>query len=89
MYRAGLEGILGIRRAGDFLIVEPCIPSDWPGFEATVKVADAVYSIEVRAGREDQDHQPRSILDGVRQAHSAAPARIALDGQDHHLLMFV
>ncbi len=26
MHRAGVEGILGIRRKGDFLLVEPCLP---------------------------------------------------------------
>jgi cyclic beta-1,2-glucan synthetase len=89
MYRAGLEGILGIRRAGDVLIVDPCIPSDWPGFETTVKVADAVCRIEVRAAREDQNQKFQSILDGVEQTRTDAPVRIPLDGRDHHLLMFI
>ncbi len=30
MYRAGLEGILGITRRGDRLIVDPCLPTSWP-----------------------------------------------------------
>ena len=38
MYRAGVEGILGIRREGAFLVVDPCIPAAWPGFEATVEL---------------------------------------------------
>jgi cyclic beta-1,2-glucan synthetase len=38
MYRAGIEGILGIRREGDRIVVDPCIPADWPGFEATIQL---------------------------------------------------
>ncbi len=34
MYRAGVEGILGIARAGRFLIVNPRIPAAWEGFSA-------------------------------------------------------
>ena len=47
MYRAGVEGILGIRREGSDLIIEPCIPADWPGFEATVTVDGTRCSIRV------------------------------------------
>ncbi len=35
MYRAGVEGILGIRREGASILVDPCIPAAWPGFEAS------------------------------------------------------
>ena len=47
MYRAGIEGILGMRREGAFLVVDPCIPPEWPGYEATVKVGDTRYDIRV------------------------------------------
>ena len=45
MYRAGIESILGIRREGDFLVIDPCIPADWPGFEVTVNVASTRYEV--------------------------------------------
>jgi cellobiose phosphorylase len=51
MYRAGVEGILGIRREGDFLVVNPCIPDSWPGFEATVYVRSTRYEIHVESSR--------------------------------------
>ncbi|HXC59320.1 MAG TPA: hypothetical protein VN645_08380, partial [Steroidobacteraceae bacterium] len=89
MYRAGLEGILGIRRKGDFLIVDPCIPSGWPGFEATVKLAQAVCRIEVRVAHADEHHEPHSVLDGVLTPHAREPVSVPLDGNNHHLLIFV
>ncbi|HEX8776920.1 MAG TPA: glycosyl transferase family 36 [Rhodanobacter sp.] len=33
LYRAGLEAILGFRKQGDALGIDPCIPKAWPGFE--------------------------------------------------------
>ena len=60
MYRAGIEGILGIRREGAVLVVEPCIPEAWPGFAATVEVSDTRYDIRVEAsGRRRPRGRPR------------------------------
>ena len=50
MYQAGIEGILGIRREGAFLVVKPCIPADWPGFEATLNVQGSRFEIKVVSG---------------------------------------
>jgi cyclic beta-1,2-glucan synthetase len=47
MYRAGMEGILGIHREGKELTIQPCIPSDWPKFEVRVKVDETEYFITV------------------------------------------
>ncbi len=34
LYRAAVEGILGLRRQGNRLFVRPALPSEWTGFEA-------------------------------------------------------
>jgi cyclic beta-1,2-glucan synthetase len=36
MYRVGIEAILGITFVNGSLHLDPCIPREWPGFEATV-----------------------------------------------------
>ncbi len=87
MHRAGVEGILGIRREGDFLLVIPCIPSAWPGFEATVTLDQTVCRIEVRAGSEEGE--PYSVLDGVRTPSPNRSTRIPLNGESHDLLMSI
>lgn len=46
-YRAALEGILGIKRQGDKLLLDPKLPTSWPEFEATLKFDDATYVIKV------------------------------------------
>lgn len=89
MYRAGIEGILGIRREGKILIVDPCIPADWPGFAAEVQVLDTHYSIKVtqHGGAEHADIE--AFLDDLPLALVAQQARAPLDGGTHHLLLML
>jgi cyclic beta-1,2-glucan synthetase len=47
LQRAGVESLLGLRRRGAFLSVDPCIPKLWGKYEATVKYRTARYSIFV------------------------------------------
>ncbi len=47
MYRAGVESILGLRRQGAFLILDPCIPKHWPGYEISYRRGQTRYDIEV------------------------------------------
>ena len=47
MYRAGIEWILGLRRVGEALRIDPCIPRAWPGFEITYRHRGSVYRITV------------------------------------------
>jgi len=58
MLRDGLDYILGIRPTYDGLLVDPCIPSSWPGFTATRKFRGAEYRIRVR--------NPKHINGGVK-----------------------
>ena len=85
MYRAGIEGILGIRREGDFLVVDPCIPPGWPGFEATVRVASTLYEIRVHSSRDKPDRTSGVILDGSHTETTNNRVRVPLDGGSHRL----
>ncbi len=48
MYRAVLEHVLGIQINGDTLRVAPCVPQDWPEFEAALKLDGAQYLVRMR-----------------------------------------
>ncbi len=85
MYRAGVEGILGIRREGAFLVIDPCIPPSWPGFEATVKVASTVYEIRVHSPGDRPDRTSEAILDGSHIESANNRVRVPLDGGNHRL----
>ena len=85
MYRAGIEGILGIRCKGKYLFIDPCIPSDWPGFEATVERGSSRYEIKVA--------NPSGRCRGLDQAEMNGEylpvhdgcVRVPLDGGSHLL----
>nr|RDS94800.1 glycosyl transferase [Cereibacter sphaeroides f. sp. denitrificans] len=49
MYRAGIEGILGLSRSGDRLLLAPCLPKHWPRIEATVTHGASRYRIRVES----------------------------------------
>jgi cyclic beta-1,2-glucan synthetase len=89
MYRAGIDGILGIRREGKFLVIDPCIPITWPGFEATINVASTQYNISVTT----PSHRCRSIssahLDNTEIAPVDGRVKVELDGGNHRLLIFI
>ncbi len=64
MYRLGIEAILGFKREGNRLEIDPCIPDDWLGYDATYRDGETVYNIHV--------HNPHGVNRGV--------VRITLDG---------
>jgi cyclic beta-1,2-glucan synthetase len=84
MYRTAVEGILGIHVRGRVLIINPCIPHGWTGFEITYKYGSSRYRIAVE--------NPRSVSAGVSHATldgreiSGSPCEIALvdDGAYHY-----
>jgi cyclic beta-1,2-glucan synthetase len=60
MHRLGIEAILGLRRTGATLQLNPCIPKRWPGFRLRYRYGKTVYEIEVK--------NPHPINRGIRQA---------------------
>ncbi|WP_315920591.1 GH36-type glycosyl hydrolase domain-containing protein [Mesorhizobium sp. SP-1A] len=47
LYRAAVEGILGINRRGKRIEIDPRLPSHWDGYSARLKLANADCSIRV------------------------------------------
>jgi len=87
MYRAGVEGILGLRRAGGELIVAPCLPADWPGFEATLAIGATRVEVVVRRGADLATWH--ATLDGAPHPADAGGARVPLAGGRHRLELSV
>jgi cyclic beta-1,2-glucan synthetase len=57
MYRAGLESILGLRKRGDLLHLDPCIPPGWQAFRIRYRHGVTTYEIRVE--------NPRGVARGV------------------------
>ena len=64
LYRAGMEGILGLRKRGTALLIDPCIPREWKGFEISYRHGGTRYRITVE--------NPNGVSRGV--------TRLSLDG---------
>lgn len=47
LYIAGLEYILGIKKNGDKLVINPCIPKEWEYCNINYKYEDAEYNINI------------------------------------------
>jgi cyclic beta-1,2-glucan synthetase len=47
MYRAGIEGILGLTREGETLILDPSLPPDWPTVALTIRHGECRVQIEI------------------------------------------
>jgi cyclic beta-1,2-glucan synthetase len=59
MYRLGLEAILGVRRLGGTLRIDPCIPRAWPKYQVTYRSGTTTFEIRVE--------NPSSVNRGVKQ----------------------
>jgi len=87
MYRAGMEGILGINREGRELTITPCLPPQWPGYEAIINVENTRYTISVEQSAGHADYAVSASLDGVDMDNDAASntVRVPLDEGTHQL----
>jgi cyclic beta-1,2-glucan synthetase len=89
LYRAGIEAILGLRIKGGSVVIDPCIPAAWPGFEMTLRYRGAVYDISIR----NPDGVSRGViaaqLDGEVQPLSLGKAhlQLAVDNGAHMIVV--
>lgn len=81
MYRLGVEAILGLRREGPYLCINPCIPTDWPGFELVYRHAETEFIIHV----ENPERVSRGVVRIEMDGLVCTDARIPLltDGGQH------
>jgi cyclic beta-1,2-glucan synthetase len=71
LYRIGLESILGFRKEGDRLWIEPCVPAQWPGYQITYRYGRSTYVIAVQ--RAEPGTARRLVIDGVVQPEGFIP----------------
>lgn len=65
MYKAGIEEILGFKKNGETLIIDPCIPKGWQQYSLNYKYKNTVYNINI--------NNPHGVNKGVE--------KISVDGQ--------
>jgi cyclic beta-1,2-glucan synthetase len=84
MYRTAVEGILGISLRGGVLLIEPCIPRAWPGFEFTYKFGSSRYRITVKNPRGVSRGIAEARLDGKSLSAGACKIELLDDGRYHY-----
>jgi cyclic beta-1,2-glucan synthetase len=85
LYRAGLEWLLGCRLRGESLLLDPCVPREWQGFEISFRYRSTRYEIAVENTAGVNRRITSLELDG--QALTPQPALVALvdDGATHRV----
>jgi cyclic beta-1,2-glucan synthetase len=83
LYRAGIESMLGLRRRGATLSIDPCIPSSWPAYEIVWRIGKTRYQIAVS----NPDRQCGGVLEATLDGAATNAAAIPLldDGRVHEV----
>ena len=84
LYRAGLEWILGFRKSGSDLRIDPCIPKEWKRFEIAYRHGETLYRITVENPNGVCRGVSRVSLDGTRLREEAL-VPLADDGREHEV----
>ena len=83
MYQAAIQSLLGLRRHGATMSLNPCIPAVWPGYTLEWKIGRTRYRFTVV----NPDHRSQGIasatLDGIAVDARAIPLQD--DGGDHEV----
>ncbi|MFO0890043.1 MAG: glucoamylase family protein [Isosphaeraceae bacterium] len=87
LHRVALESILGIRRAGGRLSIDPCIPPGWGGFRVTYRAGPAEYRIRVENPHGVSRGVASVSLDGRPQEDPEVP--MDDDGRSHDVIVLM
>jgi cyclic beta-1,2-glucan synthetase len=85
MYQAGIESILGFRLRETTLLIDPCIPRAWPGYEIDFRYHSARYEIVVENPQGVSRGVASSELDGEALPDAAAAIPLVDDGGTHRV----
>lgn len=67
MYKAGLEYILGFKKQGNKLKIEPCIPKDWEEYSIRYKYGETIYNINIKNPNNKNIGVEKVLVDNVIQ----------------------
>jgi cyclic beta-1,2-glucan synthetase len=86
LYRTGLEWILGFRKEGSALRIDPCIPKEWKRFEIAYRNGDTLYRITVENPQGVCRGVSRVSVDGI-QLPGEGWVDLTDDGGEHEVLV--
>ena len=83
LYRLGIEGLLGFHKKGNYLYLNPVIPSRWEGYTLQYRYFDSLYHIEVKNPERVSSKVKKIKLDGQVVEAKAIPLND--DGNEHYV----
>jgi cyclic beta-1,2-glucan synthetase len=63
--RRSLEGLIGLTRAGEELVLNPCFPGDWPAVTVVIRLPGGALTITIDNGAGTGRGIVAALLDGV------------------------
>ncbi len=87
MYRLGLEAILGIRRRGEHLLIDPCIPKAWPTFSVCYRYGKSALRIRIDNKAGVNSGVVQVSFDGELLPSSEIP--LVDDGREHDVFVIL
>ena len=84
-WRVAIERILGLRQQGTNLLLDPCIPKAWPGFEMTFRYRSTYYEISVENPLSVSRGILATKLDGEMLSGKQALIPLVDDGKSHRV----
>ncbi|TVY07452.1 GH36-type glycosyl hydrolase domain-containing protein [Paenibacillus cremeus] len=79
MYQSGLEWILGIQKRGSRLLLNPCVPAEWPGFKVTYRYGSTKYFLSFT-----REPEHASVTDQALQAGADTFIELVDDQVERH-----
>jgi len=79
MYQLIIESFLGLKRKGDILWFEPCIPATWDSFSINYQYMDTSYKMTVV---QDKNHTSLEVFVD-EEAQTDNHIRLLNDGKEH------
>ncbi len=83
MYRLGLTALLGFKKVGNSLLIDPVIPPTWDGFDIRYQNGSSVYRIKIDNPKHVSHGVAVIIKDGKKLKGRAIP--LIDDGRDHKI----
>jgi cyclic beta-1,2-glucan synthetase len=85
IHRAGLEGILGLRRRGERLLLAPALPRRWPRADVELRCGAALYRIAILNPHQSGHGLAGVEIDGVAAEPGTCEVSITDDGREHRI----
>lgn len=85
MYRVGVEHILGIKKRGDMLFIDPCMPSDWLEYSVVYRYGNAKYNINVKNPNRINKGVGKVTVDNKNVKDNVI--HLVDDGKDHNVVV--